>query len=313
MSTLTSFGLGHVSDQRAKTGCSVIYFPQGANVGCAIMGGGPASRETMLADPLTAANKINALVLAGGSAFGLAASDGVMQCLKDHDIGLETGFAKIPLVIQSDIYDLGYGANDRFPDAKMGYEACLKAMASLDEQSGNIGAGCGATVGKIMGMKQASKTGWGFYHENINGINVWAMVALNALGDVYDPSNGQIIAGALDPKRQHFVNTDALLKQSIVPQWSKTNTTIGAVITDAAFDKSALCKLAQMTSCAYARCISPVFTMMDGDTIYACSIGDKKVDINVMGTIMARSMEQALLQACKQAKITDEEFLKYCR
>lgn len=313
MSTLAYFGLGHVSDDQAKTGCSVIYFPQGANAGCAIMGGGPASRETMLADPMTATNKINALVLGGGSAFGLAASDGVMQCLKDHDIGLETGFAKIPLVIQSDIYDLGYGANDIYPDAKMGYEACLKALKQLDERCGNIGAGCGATVGKILGMKQASKSGWGFYHEAINGVNIWAMVAVNALGDIYDPSCGKIIAGAMDNKRQQFVDSEKLMRQSIVLQWEHTNTTIGAVICDAYYDKAALCKLAQMTSCAYARCINPVFTMMDGDSIYACSIGDKQVDINVMGTLMARAMEKAIIKAVESAKIADEMFLKACR
>lgn len=312
MSGLKHFGLGHVSDTQAKTGCSVIYFPNGANVGACILGGGPASKETPLASPVTANNKINAIVLSGGSAFGLEASSGTMKCLQEHNIGLDTGFAKIPLVMQSAIYDLGYGANDRYPDIKMGYEACLKALNNLDETSGNIGAGVGASVGKILGMKQANKSGLGFHHEVINGINIWAIVVVNALGDIIDPSNGSIIAGVMDVNRKEFVDTKKMMKDSIVTQWDRTNTTIGIVICDAYFDKASLTKLAQMTSCAYARCINPVFTMMDGDTIYACSIGNKEVDINVMGVLMNDCMEKAILKAIKTSKISDDEFLEAC-
>ena len=313
MSELKYFGLGHVGDTQAKTGCSVVYFPDGAMVGSCILGGGPASKETPLASPITANNKINAIVLSGGSSFGLEASSGTMKCLKEHDIGLDTGFAKIPLVMQSAIYDLGYGANDRYPDIKMGYDACLNALNNLDESSGNVGAGIGASVGKILGMKQANKSGLGFHHENINGINVWAIVVVNALGDIIDPSCGKVIAGVMDEKRKEFIDTKKMMKNSIVPQWDHTNTTIGAVICDAFFDKASLTKLAQMTSCAYARCINPVFTMMDGDTIYACSIGNKKVDINVMGVLMNDCMEKAILKAIKTSKISDDEFLKACR
>ena len=144
--------IGHAQDNEAKTGASVLYFKRGAQAGCDISGGGPASRETPLTDSMTADNPLNAVVLSGGSAYGLAASDGVMRCLEEQGIGYDTGFSKIPLVCQSCIFDLGYGRSDIRPDADMGYEACRKAMEGCDVSMGNVGAGTGASVGKLFGM-----------------------------------------------------------------------------------------------------------------------------------------------------------------
>lgn len=155
--------IGHAQDNEAKTGASVLYFKRGAQAGCDISGGGPASRETPLTDSMTADNPLNAVVLSGGSAYGLAASDGVMRCLEEQGIGYDTGFSKIPLVCQSCIFDLGYGRSDIRPDADMGYEACRKAMEGCDVSMGNVGAGTGASVGKLFGMERATKSGLGIY------------------------------------------------------------------------------------------------------------------------------------------------------
>ena len=172
---MPGFRLGHAQNETAKTGVTVLYFPGGAQVGCDISGGGPASREIHLTDPMTADNPVNAVVLSGGSAYGLAASDGVMACLENHGIGYETGFAKVPLVVQSCIYDLGYGSSDVRPDRAMGMEACEKALLATDDAMGNVGAGIGATVGKLCGMKQAMKAGLGIHAVRVGEVEIAAV------------------------------------------------------------------------------------------------------------------------------------------
>lgn len=311
---LEGVSLGHASDEEAKTGVSVLYFPNGAQTGCDISGGGPASRETPLTDPLTEDNPLNAIVLSGGSAYGLAAGDGVMQCLEENGVGFETGYARVPLVCQSCIYDLGYGKSDRRPDAAMGYEACKKAMESCGDAMGNVGAGTGATVGKLLGMKQAMKSGLGIYAVQAGELKIAAVVAVNAFGDIFDPKTGQKTAGLLDPSRKNFLDFEETFLQMIsTPQnLFHTNTTIGCVITNAKFGKAKLNKIAAMTRNAYARCISPVGTMADGDSIYACSVGEVVSDVNLVGTLSARVMEQAILKAVESAKIDEKEYLKYC-
>lgn len=311
---LEGVSLGHASDEESKTGVSVLYFPNGAQTGCDISGGGPASRETPLTDPLTEDNPLNAIVLSGGSAYGLAAGDGVMQCLEENGVGFETGYARVPLVCQSCIYDLGYGKSDRRPDAAMGYEACKKAMESCDDAMGNVGAGIGATVGKLLGMKQAMKSGFGIYAVQAGELKIAAVVAVNAFGDIFDPKTGQKTAGLLDSSRKKFLDFEETFLQMIsTPQnLFHTNTTIGCVITNAKFGKAKLNKIAAMTRNAYARCISPVGTMADGDSIYACSVGEVVSDVNLVGTLSARVMEQAILKAVESAKTDEKEYLKCC-
>lgn len=204
---INDFRLGHASNKEAGTGVTVIYFPDGATAGCDISGGGPASRETPLTMPMTADNPINAIVLSGGSAYGLAASDGVMTCLEEHGIGYNTGVSLVPLVCQSCIFDLGYGSSKVRPDSTMGYEACIQALMkagvvntdastaansdSSEPIQGCIGAGTGATVGKIMGMKQAEKSGLGIYSVKAGTFIMTAIVVVNALGDISDYETGK--------------------------------------------------------------------------------------------------------------------------
>lgn len=306
--------LGHAQDDEAKTGVSVLYFPNGAQTGCDISGGGPASREIHLTDSMTADNPINAVVLSGGSAYGLAASDGVMQCLEEHGIGYNTGYALVPLVCQSCLYDLGYGKSNIRPDAKMGYEACQKALESSDGSMGNIGAGTGASVGKLFGMRQAMKAGLGIHAVQFGELQIVAVVAVNAFGDIFNPENGQKIAGLLDPQRKTFIDLEVAFMSfmSAPKDLFTSNTTIGCIITNAKFHKAKLNKIAAMTRNAYARCINPVGTLADGDSIYACSVGDVVSDLNLVGTLSAKVMEKAIQKAVESAKMDDEEYLKYC-
>lgn len=306
--------IGHAQNDEAKTGVSVIYFKNGAQAGCDISGGGPASRETPLTSSMTADNPLNAVVLSGGSAFGLAASDGVMRCLEERGIGFDTGFAKVPLVCQSCIFDLGYGKSDVRPDADMGYEACVRALKGCDDSMGNIGAGTGASVGKLLGMKQAMKSGLGVHAIQVGDLKIVAVVVVNAFGDIFDSSNAQKIAGLMDPERKVFWDLEeTFVKMVTTPQnLFKTNTTIGCVVCNAKFDKAKLNKIASMTRNAYARCINPVGTMADGDSIYACSVGDVVSDVNVVGSLSAKVMEKAIKKAVESAKIDDEEYLKNC-
>lgn len=276
--------------------------------------GGPASRETPLTSSMTADNPLNAVVLSGGSAFGLAASDGVMRCLEERGIGFDTGFAKVPLVCQSCIFDLGYGKPNVRPDADMGYEACARALEGCDDSMGNVGAGTGASVGKLLGMKQATKAGLGIHAIQVGDLKIAAVVVVNAFGDIFDSSNAKKIAGLMDPERKVFWDLEeTFVKMVTTPQnLFKTNTTIGCVVCNAKFDKAKLNKIASMTRNAYARCINPVGTMADGDSIYACSVGDVVSDVNVVGSLAAKVMEKAIKKAVESAKIDDEEYLKNC-
>ncbi len=311
---IENFSIGHSTDDEAKTGVSVLYFKNGAQVGCDISGGGPASREIHLTDTLTADNPINAVVLSGGSAYGLEASCGVMKCLEENNIGYDTGFAKVPLVCQSCIYDLGYGKSNVRPDAAMGYDACKNAMEHCDDKMGNIGAGVGATVGKIMGMKQATKAGLGTYAVALGDLKIGAIVVVNAFGDIFDPKTGEKIAGLTDGDRKTFLNfNDVFMSFFAAPKdMFAGNTTIGCVVTNAKFDKAKLNKIAKMSQNAYARCINPVGTMADGDSIYTASCGDVVGDVNLVGTLGAYVMEKAIINAVNAAKTDDREYLGFC-
>ena len=306
--------IGHAQDEIAKTGVSVIYFKNGAQAGCDISGGGPASRETPLTDPMTADNPLNAVVLSGGSAFGLAASDGVMKYLEEQGIGYNTGYALVPLVCQSCIFDLGYGKSNIRPDAALGYEACKNAFECCDDSIGNVGAGTGASVGKLMGMKQAQKAGLGIHAIQVGELQIAAVVVVNAFGDIFNPETGQKIAGLMDSTRSTFLDLEQMFLQfmSAPKDLFNSNTTIGCVITNAKFDKAKLNKIAAMTRNAYARCINPVGTMADGDSIYACSVGKVVSDVNLVGTLSAKVMQKAILKAVESAKIPDEEYLLHC-
>lgn len=305
---LDGLRIGNAQDYEAMTGVTVLLFDNGAKAGVDISGGGPASRETPLASPLTADNPLNAIVLSGGSAFGLAAGDGVMHYLEEHDIGYDTGFAKIPLVCQSCIYDLSVGRADVRPDSAMGYAACVDAEHP-HPVSGIVGGGTGASVGKICGREYATKTGLGLYAVSIGELKIAAVVVLNALGDIFDPETGEKIAGPKKPDGSGFWDSrEELYKLSQKTDLfqndpnSKTNTTIGAIITNGDFSKAELNKLASMARCGYARCINPVNTMADGDSIYAASVGTVPADLNMAGTLAAEVMAEAIQRAVRAAQ-----------
>ena len=315
--SLNSFNdvwFGNVQDDKAKTGITIAIFPKGAAVGVDISGGGPASRETPVISPTTNPTPVNAIVLAGGSAYGLAASDGVMSWLEENKIGYDTRVALVPIVVQSDIYDLSYGSSKIRPDAKMGKAACEAAKRHEEIKSGSFGAGTGATVGKIYGMDRSMKSGLGVYAVEIGDIKLAAIVVVNALGDVYDERNGQKIAGLLTEDRKNFADTrEELYKLTTQTDlFNRENTTIGMIITNAAFDKTQLTKISSMTRNAYARSIKPVGTLADGDTIYTASIGNVKADLNIIGTLASEVMSEAIRRAVLSSKMNDSEYLANC-
>lgn len=304
--------VGNAQDDRAKTGVTVMIFLRGVPAGVEISGGGPASRETPVISPTTNPTPVNAIVLAGGSAYGLAASDGVMQWLEEHSIGYDTGVALVPIVVQSDIFDLSYGNSSVRPDAAMGRAACEAAMRREKISSGSFGAGTGATVGKLHGMERSMKSGLGVYAVSIGELKVAAIVSVNALGDVFDCRNGKKLAGLLTADRKKFSDTRAELYNVDVKPLDRTNTTIGAIITNARFDKTQLTKLSSMATAAYSRSIMPVGTLADGDTIYSASIGNVDADLNMVGTLAADVMSEAIRRAVISSQLDDAEYLSNC-
>ena len=304
ITALAPLRIGQAENAAAGTGCTVLLCPQGMRAGVDVRGGGPASRETQLLNPLMAAREIHAVVLAGGSAFGLGAANGVMELLEQRGYGFDVGVTKVPLVVQSDLFDLTVGDPFVRPDAAMGYEAAEKALDAPNYRDGNFGAGCGATVGKIAGMAKCMKTGMGSFAVQLGELKIGAVVALNALGDVFDWRSGRQIAGLLTEDRRGLRSTAEYLKRHLEPVENRFagNTTLGAVVTNADFDKAQLCKLAGMAHDGYARSIRPVHTGMDGDSIYALSVGDVAADLDIVGTVAAETMSEAITRAVRSAE-----------
>ena len=296
--------IGQTENAEAGTGCTVFISKDGMPAGLDVRGGGPASRESELLDPLAAASSIHAIVLSGGSAYGLGAADGVMKYLEEKNIGYDTGVARVPLVVQSDLFDLSVGDGSVRPDKDMGYEAARIALESPNYKDGNFGAGCGATVGKIAGMDTCMKAGIGSYAIRIGDLKIGAVVAVNALGDIYDWKTGKKIAGLLTEDGKGFRDTLEYMAMDTTAKDNKFtgNTTIGVVITNAEFSKSQLCKIAGMTHDGYARSIRPVHTTADGDSIYAVSAGDVKADQDLVGSLSAVVMSEAIKRAVFSAE-----------
>ena len=287
--------VGHAQDQEALTGCTVILCRKGAVAGVDVRGGAPGTRETDLLNPINLVQKIHALVLAGGSAFGLDAATGVMSYLEEQKIGFDTGFAKVPIVPSAILYDLGLGRADVRPDSTMGYLAASQA-SSAAPGAGNLGAGTGASVGKMRGMKYAMKSGIGTSSININGVIIGALVAVNAVGDVVDPKTGKVIAGLRSG------STLAWMKKNQPRSTVKSNTVIGVIATNARLTKAEATKVAQMAQDGLAQAIRPAHTMYDGDTIFALSTGEKKADVSTVGAFAAEVMAEAIIHAVKMAK-----------
>jgi L-aminopeptidase/D-esterase-like protein len=292
--------VGHWTHLEAGTGCTVILCPPGTVGGVDVRGSAPGTRETDLLDPINLVQQVDAVVLSGGSAYGLAAADGVMRWLEEHGRGLDVGVARVPIVPAAVIFDLPMIRADVRPDAAAGHAACEAATAGLVPQ-GNVGAGTGATVGKAAGFNNATKGGLGSASvETPGGVVVAALAVVNAFGDVRDPSSGQIVAGPRRPgggfldTLQILVNMSGQTLSSLRPG---TNTTLGVVATNAVLTKSSATKVAQMAQDGLARVIRPAHTMFDGDTVFALSAGDKSADTTLLGALAAEVMTQAVLNA----------------
>ena len=304
ISALEGFCIGQTENAEAGTGLTVIGCKEGMFAGLDVRGGGPASRDSQMLNPLMTMQQIHAVVLSGGSAFGLGAADGVMKYLEENGIGFDVGVTKVPLVVQSDIFDLTVADPFTRPDAAMGYAAAKLAFEAPNYKDGNYGAGCGATVGKACGMETCMKTGIGSFAIQISELKIGAIVVLNALGDVYDYRTGQKVAGLLTEDKKGFRDTLEVMASSIKMIENKFvgNTTIGAILTNAKFNKSQLCKIAGLAHDGYARSIKPVHTSADGDSIYALSTGEISADLDLVGTLGAEVMSEAILRAVANAK-----------
>ena len=304
VTAISGIRIGQVENTAAGTGCTVFVCPEGMRAGVDVRGGGPASRETPLLNPLMAAHQIHAVVLAGGSAFGLGAADGVMAFLEKRGIGYDVGVTRVPLVAQSDIFDLTVGDCSVRPDAAMGYLAAETALDAPNYRDGSFGAGCGATVGKIAGMDTCMKSGIGSYALQVGELQVGAVVVANPLGDVFDWKTGEQVAGLLTEDRSALRSTAEYMRarSEVVENRFTGNTTLAVVLTNAAFDKAQLCKIAGMAHDGYAMAIRPVHTSADGDSIYALSLGGLQADQDLVGTLAAEVTAEAILRAVKSAK-----------
>lgn len=304
--------VGQAQDNLALTGCTVLICRKGAVAGVDVRGSAPGTRETDLLNPINLVEKVHAILLAGGSAFGLDAAGGVMHYLEEQKIGFNTGVAKVPIVPAAILFDLALGNNNIRPDADMGYKACLAASNAPCEE-GNVGAGTGASVGKMFGMALAMKSGLGSASIRINGLIIGAIVAVNAFGDIVDPENGEVIAGLRSGKvgplrvggKNYFADTLANIKKpvgrAVLGLATRSNTVIGAVATNARLTKAEATKVAQMAHDGLARAVRPAHTMLDGDTIFALSTGNKKADVTTVGALAGEVMTQAILRAVKMA------------
>ncbi len=297
--------VGHFTDGRRPTGCTVILTRDGAVGGVDVRGAAPGTRETDLLDPSNLVEQVNAILLSGGSAFGLDAAGGVMRWLEEHGIGYPAGPVRVPIVPAAILFDLGVGDPKIRPDATAGYAACEAARADAPAE-GSVGAGAGATVGKLFGMGRAMKGGVGTASAKIGRVTVGAIVAVNAVGDVIDPASGRVVAGTrtVDGRRGPGA-VEAILSGDVPPALQAgMATTIGVVATDAQLTKAQARKLAGMAHDGLARTIEPSHTLWDGDTLFALATGRSGLPGNMvaLGVMAARVMASAVLRAVLAAK-----------
>ncbi len=294
--------VGHAQDWEACTGCTVVLIEKGAVAGVDVRGGAPGTRETDLLDPVNLVQKVHAIYLAGGSAFGLDGASGVMLFLEEREIGFEAGPVKIPIVPGAVIFDLTIGKSDRRPDREMGYQACLDANDKTVKE-GSIGAGTGATVGKYFGISQCMKGGLGTASIQIGDLVVGALVVVNAFGDIIDSVTGKIMAGALNKEKKQFLDTSQLLRDriSIENEPFFQNTTLGIVATNASLSKAEAKRLSMSAHDGFSRSISPSHTLYDGDVIFSLATCEVKADINQLNVLSAQVVSFAVQIAIEKA------------
>jgi L-aminopeptidase/D-esterase-like protein len=295
--------VGHAQDDVAKTGCTVIVPKNGAVAGVDVRGSAPGTREIETLRPVRLVPRIHALLFTGGSAFGLDAAGGVQQYLEENKVGYDVGVTKVPIVPAAVIFDLAEGDAFVRPDKTMGYEAAQRAT-TVFPGSGRCGAGCGATVGKLLGPQQCQKGGIGTAGLQISDIWIGVLVVVNALGDIIDPESGDIIAGVTDPESGEFADSMKLIReQNVQPLQRGSNTTLVAVVTDASLNKDDITKVAQMAQDGLSRCIRPAHTPYDGDIVFGLSVGDKQNTVGTMalGALAADLVAESVLRAVRSA------------
>ena len=296
--------VGHTSDPVGLTGCTVVLCESGAVGGVDQRGGAPGTRETDLLRPLHLVQELHAVLLAGGSAYGLAAADGVMRYLEEHGVGFDARVARVPIVPAAILFDLDLGNPQARPDSAMGYGACQIASNGAVAE-GNVGAGTGATVGKILGAGRAMKSGLGSAAVSLGGgLIVGALVAANPFGDVVDPQTGAVLAGARKIGSDEMADTLTTMR-GIVGKTAlrfASNTVIGVVATNGKLTKEEANKVAQMAQDGIARAVRPAHTLFDGDTLFALATGEKRADVNLVGAYAAEVVAQAIARAVRAAE-----------
>lgn len=297
--------VGHFTDTRRPTGCTVVMARAGAVGGVDVRGAAPGTRETDLLDPCNLVDQVHAIVLAGGSAWGLDAASGAVRWLEEHGVGLDVGVGRLPLVPAAVLFDLLVGDMRIRPDAAAGYAACA-AASGADPTEGNVGAGTGASVGKLFGIARAMKGGVGTASVTAHGVTVGALIACNAVGDVLDPGTAQVVAGARTLDGRNLLDTRRALLRGDLPQsvLPGTNTTIGVVATDAVITKVQAQRLAVAAHDGLARSINPVHTQLDGDTLFALGTGAAGTNpgMLVLATLAAEATARATLRAVQMAR-----------
>ena len=297
--------VGHFTDTRRPTGCTVVMAREGAVAGVDVRGAAPGTRETDLLHPSNLVDKVHAIMLAGGSAWGLEAATGAVRWLEERGVGLDVAVGRLPIVPAAVLFDLLVGDMRIRPDAAAGYAACA-AASSADPAEGNVGAGAGAVVGKVFGIQHAMKGGVGTASVTVDGVTVGALIACNALGDVIDPDTGHVMAGARTDDGQGMRDTRRALLRGQPPQplLAGTNTTIGVVATDAILTKAQAHRLAISAHDGLARSINPVHTMSDGDTLFSLGTGraGKSLGMMVLATMAAEATARATVRAVQAAR-----------
>jgi L-aminopeptidase/D-esterase-like protein len=295
--------VGHAQDIEGGSGCTVVLCEKGAFAGVDVRGGGPASRETELLKPVNMVEQIHAVMLSGGSAYGLDAGAGAMKYLEENNIGFDVGVGVVPIVCGASLFDLVVGDPKCRPDKEMGYQACKNASNEKPAE-GNVGAGTGASVGKFLGTEYMMKGGLGTYAVQVGDLIVGAIVAVNGLGDVVDVDTGKRLAGILNKEKTAISNTEETMYAEYANNRNvfSGNTTIGCIITNAKLTKTQANKIASIAHNGFARAIRPVHTMADGDTIFTLSYGEVEVMPDAVGALAADVMSRAINRAVLEAE-----------
>lgn len=306
---LEGFKFGHAQNDTALTGCSVIISENGAIGGVEVRGGSPGTRETDALQPENLVEEVHGIFLSGGSAFGLDVGTGMMKFLEEKNIGFDVQVAKVPIVSGAILFDLYPGDPTIRPDSQMGFDACLHAYSGELFQQGSIGAGMGASVGKCLGYDFVMRGGIGSYALELGELQIGAVVAVNAFGDVIDPSTNQILAGAYDRSKGTFLKSDeqmlAQLKDKSTNRFSG-NTTIGSIVTNAKLTKSQANKIASIAHDGFATTIKPSHTLVDGDTLFVLSSKKVETDLNVLSMLASKVVEHAVINAVKNASMASD-------